>query len=277
MPRYAVGWIFCTVAAWMAAGAAGAWFPLWPALVLGCIVVALAGLFSIPPLGLGPLMGTVVVVAVGGYAVDSLMDRFEKPVRVAMVLLLLLAGSVTLQASSHAAGHVRSFAKGLVYNGLIPILHIGVASPRTGDRVVLETGAVAWLEYPAGKGPFPGALFFHGAHHEGSQQPAAIIIRRALVGAGFVVLAVDHPGYGESPVPHPASDVAAWDPLPTARAALKTLRSRPDVDRLFALGHSMGAADVLRLLSVEPSLHGAVLLGASPGSISRGSLSGLHE
>ena len=202
-PRYAVGWIFCTVAAWMAAGAAGAWFPVWPALMLGfigalvdlrlnrrgvwtgadIIVVALAGLFSIPPLGLGLLMGTVVVVAVGGYAVDSLMDRFEKPVRVAMVLLLLLAASVTLKAGSHAVGHVRSFAKGLIYTGLMPVLHIGLAPSRMGDRIVLETGAVAWLEYPAGKGPFPGALFFHGAHHEGSRQPAATIIRRALLEA----------------------------------------------------------------------------------------------
>lgn len=285
MPTYAVGWVFCTVAAWMAIGAAGAWFPIWPALALGLvgalvdlrlnrravrtgadiIVVGLAGLFSIPPLDTGPLMGTVIAVAVGGYAVDSFMVRFEKPVQVATLVLLLLAGCVTLGVRSGPLPRPRMFAEGLIYMGLMPILHIGLAPSRMGKRIVLETGAVAWLEYPPGKGPFPGALFFHGANHEGSRQPAATIVRRALVDSGFVVLAVDHPGYGESPTPRLSSDPGLWDPLPTARAAVKTLRSRPDVDRIFALGHSMGAADVLRLLSVEPNLDGAVLLGASPG------------
>lgn len=154
------------------------------------------------------------------------------------------------------------FGKVLFEMGPNPLLNIAVAPECTGDRIVLKTGAIAWLEHPRHKGPFPGALVFHGSHPDGSDQKAACILRRALLQAGFVVLTIDHPGYGESPVPSSDGGVGVWDPLPTALAAFKTLRSNPDVGRIIAVGHSMGANDVLRLLSVEKQVAGAVVFGA---------------
>ena len=37
LPARTTGWILSTTAAWMAAGAAGAWFPVWPLLLLGVV------------------------------------------------------------------------------------------------------------------------------------------------------------------------------------------------------------------------------------------------
>ncbi len=284
LPARTTGWILGTAAAWLGVSAAGAWFPLWPVLLLAVVgafvdaraksrqlwiagdvvVVALAGLLSIPPLAPGALMGTVVAVAGAGFVVDSLVGRFLTPVRItSVVLLLLVAGGASGMVMIYRPpAHFRYFGKMLLYTGLTPALHIGLAAACTGDRVVLETGAVAWLEQPSGEGPFPGALLFHGAHPDGSRQASDCILRRALLDAGFVVLSVDHPGYGESPTPKLDGDIDAWDPLPTMISALKTLRSIPDVDRIVAVGHSLGAQDVLRLLSVESKLANTVIFGA---------------
>ncbi len=284
LPARTMGWVLSTTAAWVAAGAAGAWFPVWPVLLLGVVgafvesganrrqlwigadvvVVAVSGVLSIPPLPLWPLLGTVVAVAGAGFVVDSLVNRSLKPVRIATLsLLLVLAACVGNGVMApRPVAHVRSFSQMLLRMRLIPAFRIGVAPAFGGERVVLETGAVAWLEHPAGKGPFPGALIFHGAHPNGSRQPSASILRRALLDAGFVVLSVDHPGYGESPAPSPDANVAAWDPLPTVLSAFKSLRSMRDVDRIVAFGHSMGASDVLRLLSTQPKSINGVIFGA---------------
>jgi pimeloyl-ACP methyl ester carboxylesterase len=131
------------------------------------------------------------------------------------------------------------------------------------ERLVLDAGAVDWLDRPSGPGPFPGALFFHGADHCGAHQPAAIVARRALVDAGFVVLAPDHPGYGESPNPALDAGVDAWDPAPSARAAYRALDAQPDVAWILAVGHSMGTSDVLGLLATQADVAAAVLFGAA--------------
>jgi pimeloyl-ACP methyl ester carboxylesterase len=239
------------------------------------IVVALAGLFSIPPLGLGPMMGAVIAVAGAGYAVDSLMVRSPKPARIVNFLVLLfIACVVTGMATSRPVAHVRSFGEMLSSTGLTPAFRVGLTPMVAGNRVVLETGAVAWIEYPAGKGPFPGALVFHGNHPDGSRQPSAVILRRALLDAGFVVLSVDHPGYGESPSPSPDAEIAEWDPLPTVLAAFKTLRATPAVKGLLVVGHSMGTADVLRLLGAEAHVDGAILFG---GSLNRPRYNRFHK
>jgi pimeloyl-ACP methyl ester carboxylesterase len=88
-------------------------------------------------------------------------------------------------------------------------------------------------------------------------------MRRALLDAGYVVLAVDYPGYGASPLPAPITELAAWDPLPTARAALQVLRTMPEVNGIVTIGHSMGTTDAMRLLSTESQLLGTMVFGAA--------------
>lgn len=148
---------------------------------------------------------------------------------------------------------------------MLPFAGVGIIPQ--GEKVVLSTGATAWLDHPSGPGPFPGALSFHGAHRLGSNQPAAFVLRRALRAAGFLTLSVDHPGYGETPVPEANDALERWSPLPSVRAASKWLHDRDDISSIYAFGHSMGVTDVLRLLKVEQNrLTGAVLFGGGlPG------------
>ncbi len=298
-PIRMVGWVLCTTAAWMAAGAVGAWFPWWPALALAIVGLLIApklgrhklwsgadligtilpGLLSIPPVAFGLLAGTAVTMAGIGFAVDALLTRSPQRVRTTIFFGFPCAAFLTvglmkptavmdnvyllwnlLLQQQAPAGDVGSLRNVLFHTQL---LHLGLTPAHEAERVVLETGAIAWLEHPAGTGPFPGAIFFHGNNHDGSRQSSAVIIRRALLEAGFVVLAVDHPGYGQSPLPPLDADIDAWDPLPTSRAAVKMMRTIPGVDRIFVLGHSMGVGDVLRLLKVEPEIAGAVLFGGS--------------
>ncbi len=286
LPIRTVGWILCALAPWIAACAMGAWFPLWPVLLLGSIaalgnfrsirhalwigadsaIVILAGSFSLPPLEF-ELLGVTAVAATGvGFMVDSALDRSPHRVR-SVVALLPFGACLTLGLIGLMQG--RSMTKEvLVFKDMLlqhRLFHIGITPEQRAERIVLETGAVVWLEKPPGKGPFPGALFFHGANPHGSTQSSALIVRRALLGAGFIVLSLDHPGYGLSPAPPHDAGVGAWDPLPTVRAAYNLLGSTSGVNRIFALGHSMGSTDVLRLLEVEPGLAGAVIFGGALG------------
>jgi pimeloyl-ACP methyl ester carboxylesterase len=284
-----VGWLLCSTAAWLAASAAGAWCPLWPALVVGVIgacsdlllpryalwfgadivVVVLSGLFSIPPLPFVRLLAAALAIAGVGLGLDALLQQLPtwggKATGVltlaTCIMLVLLRPAVVTRGMGSAWRYLQG-------HGVTCLLFFGLTPTHEGTRLVLATGAHVWLNQPAGAGPFPGALLFHGAHPDGSKQAAAVILRRALVDAGFVVLAVDHPGYGESPAPGAEAPVQAWDPLPTALAAFKLLRALPAVGRVSAFGHSMGATDVFRLLNAEPQVDYGVVFGASLGDSS---------
>ena len=135
---------------------------------------------------------------------------------------------------------------------------------RGGEPITLKTGATAILERPRGGGRFAGAVFFHGAHADGVRQASSVVVRRALLQAGYTVLSVDHPGFGKSPAPDAAGEWTSWDPLPTALAAVETLRREPGVSGVIAFGHSLGAADVARLMVARESLQGAVMSGPGP-------------
>jgi pimeloyl-ACP methyl ester carboxylesterase len=121
-------------------------------------------------------------------------------------------------------------------------------------------------------GAHPGALVFHGADPAGARQRAAEVLRRALLDAGYTVLTVEHPGYGESPPPGAADPKSVWDPLATGQAALELLTSLPRVAGIYLVGHSMGTVDVIRLLGRQPNVDGAILFGAGmhdpPGQLS---------
>jgi pimeloyl-ACP methyl ester carboxylesterase len=234
---------------------------LWTA--VDAFLVLVCGLLSIPSMPLGLLIISSVSIAIVGFGIDLLVVQFPKPVRIVAILLPVFAIGILAMITPGEFKKAFRESRRLPYNRLV---HLGLIVPmETGNRIVLETGAVAWVDYPRGEGPYPGALFFHGAHSKGSRQPAALVVRRALRDAGFVVLSVDHPGYGESPILGVKSDVNTWDPLPTDLAALRTLRNMKMVDkkRILVLGHSAGTYEVFRLLRSLPDVVGAVVFGAS--------------
>lgn len=273
------GAIFCAVAVWLAASACGSWFELWPILLLGFIggiahlvkphpvvglaqdvaIVLLAAGFSLPPL---PLLSTVVLlIAVGSIGVicELAAARLWPRVRIGLFgastvgcVVAIAAAWSTLPTIPVFAWHRTSpFAMANV--GLVPTPH--------GERVVLNEGAtIAWRDIPASQ-PVGGALLLHGAHRDGSQQPAAHVLRRALVNAGYTVLSVDHPGFGESPMPPPGAAIDAWNPLRGMVAGLQSLRDSVQDGPIVLVGHSMGCIDVLRVIAEDVEVAGALLFG----------------
>lgn len=297
-----VGWPLCLLGSWLAISAAGAWFPVWPALALGLagallelavdvgrgrvvegagrprpagtaeaaggvpsarrtlrvgadlLLVLAAGLASVPPLPLLPLLGLALVIAGLGWGVDRAAGRLPGRPRLAAAVVLPLLLAAGYHALARGGDGLRSMFE------VWP--HVGVTPSCEGERITLSTGAAGWMDRPPPETPSTAALVFHGANPAGSRQPAACVLRRALATTGLLVLSVDHPGYGLSPPPGADAPVSGWNPLPTGRAALDRLRERDGVRNVLAIGHSMGAGDVIRLLETEPPLQGAVLFGA---------------
>jgi pimeloyl-ACP methyl ester carboxylesterase len=79
-----------------------------------------------------------------------------------------------------------------------------------------------------------------------------------LAGA-FRVLAIDLPGFGESPAP-----AGAWG-TPDYAAFVRDLLAGMGIDRARFLGHSFGAKISLYLSAVHPDLVEKVVLSGSPG------------
>jgi pimeloyl-ACP methyl ester carboxylesterase len=76
-------------------------------------------------------------------------------------------------------------------------------------------------------------------------------------------LSPDHIGFGQSPTPGQDADIAEWDPLPTAAAAVDWLSAQSEVSSVVVVGYAMGAGDALRVLPVVPDIDAVILLGAS--------------
>ncbi len=100
LPLRMLAWLFCTAGAWMAAGAAGAWCAIWPALAVGAVgaladvrpkghalwvlgdvsALILSAYLSTPPLGFGLVLAAIVAWATVGVASDSLLARTPRQV-----------------------------------------------------------------------------------------------------------------------------------------------------------------------------------------------------
>ena len=283
---HAAGWLLGLTAVWMAMGAVGCWAPLWPALALGLVaavvdspsrrkrwtwllfevpVALLLAFVSLPPLATAPaLMGVATVVVLGAAAEAVAPGVAERvPPRVGLAAVAIPAAVCLLVLVLRPAVMSRGFEtiSELSRNGQPP--HLGLMASTRPERLVLATGAVGWLAKPRRGGPCPGALLFHGQHPEASMQTAAVVLRHALLDAGFAVLSVDHIGFGESPAPAADAPLSAWDPTPTSRDALRRLRTTSGVDQVFVVGHSMGATEVLRLLHLRGEVRGGIIFGGS--------------
>lgn len=121
------------------------------------------------------------------------------------------------------------------------------------------------LDLPAGDGPFPVVTFnagtgggdregrFHGA-------PQWTCLSAALVAAGIAVARYDDPGHGESPGDFAELTFDDRDAHAAAIAAAVATHPAVDAARIFALGHSEGAAHVARAAQHEPAIAGLILV-----------------
>ncbi|MBN1825418.1 MAG: alpha/beta fold hydrolase [Candidatus Eisenbacteria bacterium] len=276
----AAGWAVAMVSTWIAASGAGAWTPLGPALLAAVLgapiewrrrrtilrlaaeggVFLLAGFLSVPPLAPLRTAAFLLLWVPFGFTLDRLFLRRGAMLRWAAALLPLFAvAAIRLLHPWAVSGAWRTLVPAIAPSRVV-FLAFGPA-PRA-DRIVLPGGAVAWFERsPEGDGA-PGAVLLHGADRRGSAQAAAQALRRALRDAGYAVLAVDHPGYGESPLPD-TSAIETWDPLPDEAAAFDTLRAICGGAPVIVVGHSMGVREAVRLVGARPDAAGAALFGGS--------------
>jgi uncharacterized protein len=139
------------------------------------------------------------------------------------------------------------------------------------------------LRIPPGDGPFPAVVVVHGAVDPERYQPGGDLVseQRALVEAGYVVLATDLRGYAESdPVPGDEGWETSsgfgwlgsldwgmgWDVV----SALRILRGGavPEVDteRIGLVGHSLGGLLSLGAAVVAPEATDVVVSLSAPSS-----------
>jgi dienelactone hydrolase len=128
----------------------------------------------------------------------------------------------------------------------------------------------AYLVVPPGEGPWPAAVYVHGA---GSDRMSMLGPATWLAARGAVTLALSMPS-ARAEAPSGATGLARLEAhrdlevgdVVAARRALDLLEARDDVDaeRLAYVGWSAGARTGALLSGVEPRLHSLVLI--APGS-----------
>lgn len=145
------------------------------------------------------------------------------------------------------------------------VVHYRATLPGDVPAVVYEPGPPrAWgAPPPRGTERMPAIVLAHGFS---SSKGMMSTLARHFARAGYAVVAFDARGHGENANPFQRSpDGAGLDVWMDAAAAIEFARGHPrfDPDRVFAIGHSMGAAAVLEAGSREPSLAGVVAISGA--------------
>lgn len=128
------------------------------------------------------------------------------------------------------------------------------------------------LRRPAGDGPYAAALVLAGSgplDRDGNVKRMRLNLSADLAALlashGWASLRFDKRGVGDSPGDYLATGF--YDELDDADAAYRWLASRPDVDGVVVIGHSVGATFATELAARHPDLAGvgALALTASTG------------
>ena len=139
------------------------------------------------------------------------------------------------------------------------------------------------LRIPPGDGPFPAAVVVHGAVDPERYEPGGDLVseQKALVKAGYVVLATDLRGYGESdPAPgEQPSDTNSgfgwlgsvdwgmgWDVVNALRIFRGGVVPEVDPERVGLVGHSLGGLLSLGAAVVAPDATDVVVAMSAPSS-----------
>ena len=118
------------------------------------------------------------------------------------------------------------------------------------------TGLRGWF-LPAKDRPSRDALTVVHIHGNAGSLLGHIAFSAHLPSAGFNLFIFDYRGYGESE----GAAITRGPLIEDAKAAVRTVRARPDVDpsRVALYGHSLGGGIALNVLADDPTLLGAVL------------------
>jgi pimeloyl-ACP methyl ester carboxylesterase len=284
MPWYLrlVSGLWLGLALWAAGALLQTWVPLWQAVVLGIAfaairaavtrltrsnvqflldllaIAALAGL-SVVPIHPAPVALGAVAFGTTGWVLDRVTRRLPRIAQQALLAApLLLVAVLALKVWQSDDFGTRLWHQ----DGDFP-LRLALVAPAPGRRITLPSGSVAWLLKNPDAHPLGLAILLHGNHPLASHQPAAVALQGALERSGYDVLSVDHPGYGDSPLPSVQADWRAWDPTIGPKEALAYARSIAEPTRTVVIGHSMGVDSTLQWLRDGADVSGAYVFGGS--------------
>ncbi len=122
---------------------------------------------------------------------------------------------------------------------------------------------VADLYIPEGQGPAPSLLLLHGSDPWGRKAGLIQLLALRFKSSGWLVLAPDARGFGESADPQEITSPEAWSVKDDIRRSINYLLSQPGTDsqRLHVLGHSLGAGHALEGALNDPRVRSLVLIG----------------
>ncbi len=111
--------------------------------------------------------------------------------------------------------------------------------------------------------PKPGIVLVHGNTHLGRRLSLYKVLASELAERGYLVLTIDMTGYGESDDPFEPGVLEAIDNERDVVSALDYMTTVPEVDeeKIYAVGHSMGATPALAAGIKEPAVRKIVAIG----------------
>jgi uncharacterized protein len=125
------------------------------------------------------------------------------------------------------------------------------------------------LTVPAGAGPFPAAVLVHGSGPNNRDQTIGPNkpfrdLAHGLAEMGIATIRYDKRSLVQPEWFENRAYTVEEEVIDDARAALALLRTQSDIDpdRLFVIGHSLGALLGPRIAAAEPELAGLMLLAA---------------
>ena len=122
---------------------------------------------------------------------------------------------------------------------------------------------VADLRVPNHPGEFPAVLLLHGATELGRKSGLIALLGYYFQTSGWVVLAPDARGFGDSEDPAEIDAAESWNPAPDIRRCIDYIYSLPQANKnmIFVIGHSMGAGHALEAAVGDPRIQNMVLIG----------------
>ena len=117
--------------------------------------------------------------------------------------------------------------------------------------------------YPSAKAKRPAILILHGASMWGRKLALYRLMAKRLARHGYAVLAIDVRGFGDSDDPPSLDDLSSLDSSQDVINAITYLTSLPHIDqnRIYLLGHSMGARLAISVGSTDRRVRKIVAIG----------------
>ncbi len=135
---------------------------------------------------------------------------------------------------------------------------VSIPKEQPGDLKI-----VADLRMPRGVERAPAILLLHGSAPWGRKAGLIQLLGSRLQEEGWIVLAPDARGFGESDNPPNPSNVNAWTVQNDVKRLISFLLANPrtDRERIFVLGHSFGGGKALAGALQLPEVKALILVG----------------